>query len=33
MQKTNFPFEILVHDDCCNDGTKEIIEEYTSKYP
>lgn len=33
MQKTNFPFEILIHDDCSIDGTREIIEEYSQKYP
>ncbi len=33
MQKTSFPFEILIHDDCSTDGTKEIIEEYVAKYP
>ena len=27
-QKTDFPFEILVHDDCSGDGTVEILEEY-----
>lgn len=33
MQKTTFPFEILIHDDCSTDGTREIIEEYSQKYP
>jgi glycosyltransferase involved in cell wall biosynthesis len=33
MQKTNFKFEVVVHDDASTDGTKEIIEEYTNKYP
>ena len=32
-QKTNFPFEIVIHDDCSTDGTKEIIDEYVKKYP
>ena len=33
MQKTNFAFEILIHDDCSTDGTTEIIKEYESKFP
>ena len=33
MQKTNFPFEAIVHDDASTDGTAEIIQEYAEKYP
>lgn len=33
MQKTTFPFEILIHDDASTDGTADIIREYEAKYP
>ena len=33
MQKTNFKFEVLVHDDASTDKSAEIIIEYTNKYP
>lgn len=33
MQKTNFPFEIVIHDDASTDRTPEIIREYAGKYP
>lgn len=33
MQKTNFPFQAYVADDCSTDGTQEIIKEYAEKYP
>ena len=32
-QKTNFPFEIIISDDCSKDKTRDIIEEYKAKYP
>lgn len=32
-QKTNFTFEIIIHDDCSVDGTTEIIKTYEEKYP
>ena len=32
MQKTNFPFKIIIFDDCSTDGTSDIIREYANKY-
>ena len=33
MQKTEFDFEILVHDDASSDATQSIINEYVVAYP
>ncbi len=33
MQKTSFPFEILIGEDQSSDGTREICIEYAKKYP
>ena len=33
MQKTNFRFEVIVHDDASSDRTAEIIREYEKKFP
>ncbi|MFA9458931.1 glycosyltransferase family 2 protein [Halalkalibacter sp. AB-rgal2] len=33
MQKTDFDFEIIIHDDASTDKTKEIVEYYEKKYP
>ncbi len=32
-QKTDFPFEVFVHDDASTDGTAGIIREYAERYP
>lgn len=32
-QKTDFPLEIIIHDDCSTDRTPEIIRENVKKYP
>lgn len=33
MQKTNFRFVVISHDDCSTDGSATIIREYAEKYP
>lgn len=32
-QKTDFPFELIIHDDASTDGTAEIVREYAARYP
>lgn len=32
-QKTNFNYELIVHDDASTDGTASVIREYEEKYP
>jgi len=33
MQKTGFPFDILLHDDASTDGTADICRDYAARYP
>lgn len=32
-QKTDFPFELIVHDDASTDKTAEIVRDYAARYP
>ena len=32
-QKTDFPFEIYVSEDCGTDGTRTILQDYARRYP
>lgn len=32
-QKTNFKYEVIIHDDCSTDNTLQIIKKYAEKFP
>jgi hypothetical protein len=33
IQRTDFPFELVIGEDCSTDGTREIVEAYGRRYP
>lgn len=33
LQKTKYPFKVIVHDDASTDGTADIIRQYAERYP
>ena len=33
MQKTTFPVELIISDDCSRDNTREVVEKYALQYP
>lgn len=33
MQQTNFKFELIIGEDCSNDGSRRIIQDYEKRYP
>ncbi len=33
QQQTNFPFELVIGEDCSTDNTREIVYEYHKKHP
>ena len=33
LQQVNFPWELIIADDCSTDGTREIVLRYQKKYP
>ncbi len=32
-QETNFPFELVIGEDCSTDGTREIVHDYAKRFP
>ena len=33
MQKTDYPYEVLVGEDCSTDNTRAVLKEYEAKHP